>query len=414
MLYLILCVIWLFFSLKKSNIYILLIIIQILSVSLALVAGIDYPLTTVNDVFNVLFMFLVIYLFTLPFSKVNVDVFAIQENEYRISRIVRFINIIMFFFLLLAIYGAYHVLTSIQDIGQYRYDEGVKEKFLMQIGLGWSSFLFDVFSYISVFLVTFHFYYIYKKEYKLSFLCFLNSLVLPLSGILSFTRTTFIEYSLIYILNTMIFYRYFDFKEKQFLKRIGLIIITVIGTYITYVTVSRFEGRDEYSDLMTNSSIANNSVLASLVWYFSQWYRNGLQVLSEVNGPFDHMGLFSFRLFHLLLDKLGIIDYGPLGYGDLSVSLYQQVLPDKWFLFNGLPAVMYVEFGYVGTILFAFIYYLFAKYLISVNNGLSLIFVVNVLFILPAMSIVGFYFKNYGFQYLVIWTLMFIWYVRKQ
>lgn len=407
------CLCWLFSSLKKSNIYILLIIVQILSISLALVAGIDYPVKSVGDIFNVFFTFIVIYLFTLPFSKVNVDVLAIKENEYKLSKIVRCVNVIMFFFLLLTIYGSYQVLTKVQDIGQFRYDEGVKERFLTQIGLGWGSLLFNIFPYISVLLVTFHFYYIYKRKYDISFLCFINSLVLPLSGILSFTRTTFIEYILIYILNTMIFYRYFDFKEKQFLKKIGLIIIAIIGTYIVYVTVNRFEGRDEFNDLMTNTTISNNSVLASFVWYFSQWYRNGLQVLSEVNGPFNHMGLFSFRVFHLLLDKLGIIDYGPLGYGDLSVSLYQQVLPDKWFLFNGLPAVMYVEFGYVGTIIFALIYYFIAKHLIKVNKGLSVIFVVNVLFILPAMSIVGFYFKNYGFQYLVIWTLIFFWYMRK-
>lgn len=413
MLYLLFCVVWLIVSLKKSKVLKLLIMIQIVSVFFALLSGMTYEISTFYDILNIVYIFIVVYLFSSPFANVKVDMdFRIHEYG-TILKISKRLNILMTFLLVIIVYGSYFVLTQVNDIGDFRYSEGVKDRLMSRVGLGGFSLFITIFSYLAVVLIVLHFYFLLKRRYLTSFVCLFNSLVLPFSGILSFTRTTVIEFLILYTLNCLLFYGSLDAKTKKYLRRIGFALLSVIVIYFIYVTFNRFEGREEYRYIMTNEWIYSHPVFASIISYFSQWYKNGLHVLSEFDGPF-YYGLFSFRVIHLLLDKLGIVEYGLFGYGDMSSELYQTILPDYWFLFNGMPAVMYVEFGYFGSILLAVLFNLFAKYILNKQKGISYLLVLNVLFILPALSIVGFYFKVYGYQYLVIWVVLILKYLNKK
>ena len=404
MIYLFLCLVWLLFNLKKSKVVLFLISIQLLSVLFALVSGMSYPVEKIEDILHILFTFLIVYLFTNPLSLYDGRYIQNLNDNNTIRKTAKLFNVFSFMAMLLIIYVLVNILPYLSNISDYRYGDG-RNDLLESLGINNNVILLlTLLSCSGYFLITFHFFYMLNRDFKFSIYCLLGSFVIPIYGIMFLSRSYVILYIMAYACNLLYFYKSLDTKSKARIVQIGTFAIALISTYFLFVTVNRFEGRSDFVFKMSNEWFSSRPVLASLVSYFSQWYRNGLQILDTVGNDF-YYGYFSLPYFYIFLQRVGLLDFGNQSFGVFLNLLYESVIPNHWPLFNGITAVLYVEFGYMGTVILALI---FNRILTScirknkTNNNLSNILLVNVLYVLPSMSIVGFYLKTLFYTMLLI------------
>ena len=413
MLYLVLCIVWYLLSLRKSRILKLLILIQISSVGLAIVSGMYYPISNIIDFVNVLFVFLIVYLFSNPFGQ-KIENMVFVRNEIALKKITHIIIIISILTLCVLSFIGIKVFPYLSQIGEFRYGEGKTDLF---ISLGISdatSYIITFFSAFSVLLITLHFYYLIQRRYLVSLFCLIGTLVIPMYGFISLSRSYVILYILLYLFNLICFYPMLGYASKRFVKNIGGFVLLLIVIYFVYITNTRFGDRD-FQYTMTNQWFIDRPSLASLISYFSQWYQNSMQVLSDVESRFN-WGYFSFSYIYILLQKIGLVDVGNIGFGVWANNKYMSIIPNHWYLFNGLPAVLYIDFGYLGTLLFAIIFNrVSTKFIFKFKHKPSIGFYVIVftLLVLPGMSIVGFYLKNLFYFISLFQAYVFYLYLKK-
>ena len=394
MLYLVLCVIWYLLSLKKSIILKFLILTQICSVGLAMVSGMYYPVSNMLDLINVLFVFVVVYLFSNPFGQ-KIENVVFVKNAITLKKVTYTMVVISLFVIVLLLFIGIKVLPYLSQIGEFRYGYG-KTNLFMSLGIdGAVGLVLQFLSALSVILITLHFYYLLQREYLISIFCLIGTLSIPMYGFISLTRSNVILYISLYLFNLACFYPTLGYTSKKFVKTIGGLVLLSILMYFAFMTNARFGDRD-YQSTMTNQWIINRPNLASLISYFSQWYQNSMQVLSDVESRFN-WGYFSFSPIYQLLQKIGLIDVGNVGFGDWARNKYISIIPNQWYLFNGLPAVLYIDFGYLGTLLFAIVFNRFStKFISKFKHRPTIGFYVLIfaLLMLPGMSVMGFYLKD--------------------
>lgn len=227
--------------------------------------------------------------------------------------------------------------------------------------------LSNLFSVIGYFFLSMHFFHLSKGEMKQSMICLLLSLTIILNRLVGLSRSSMVEYLITY--GIMFFYFLPLFKNRlkiRYLVVVGAVLLVFGGIFST-ISESRFSaGFTKSSQGKAVLDEMDNPTLFSLVDYMSQWVEVNDRILDRYNSDNLTYGAYGFsgltRWFSNKLDPSGKSRKETerrvnASLGELASS------------FGGLIALLTVDFGYIGTFLFIFLFSLIIRNLSPPKNG---------------------------------------------
>ena len=115
-------------------------------------------------------------------------------------------------------------------------------------------------------------------------------------------------------------------------------------------------------------------------------------------------GELSFPLLYVIANKLQLFPYPE---GTFETNLYT-FWGDYYNKFNGLVANLLFDFGYLGTIFFAFSYFFLLRLFKPVRGKMSFnsLLVLGVFFILPAMGIFNYHMRLVVYNALIVYSII--------
>ena len=371
--------------LKSKSIAIFFVLLQIFSLLGTVFIGQEYPINTIFKFLNVILTIIILTLIIIPwinFKSINKISFS---NEVKLKKLTRFLIIISIFPFIVFSVTSIFVFLFVQDINTFKYAEGVSEDFFYNLPFDVRAIILSNYIYgFSYFLIPLHFYYLSKRNYYLSFWCFIFSLNIVLYGLTYFSRSVFVHYAFIYLAFVIMLYGTFEFRIKKFLKNSMFLILSLMIVYFVNISIERFTTDNLYAENIPSNALIQDPVLYSYFDYLSQWYYNNMYVLNSYNFK-TFNGQISLQPVLYLLGQYNIINYDPNTYS----SLRQQLWPLHWYTFNGFVAYIVYDLGYILTIVFSLVYYLIILKLRPKNNQISLLnlFLIVLLIQLPLLAI---------------------------
>lgn len=376
-----------FIFLKNSSVALLLIIIQIFSVGGSFFLGRSLVIETLDDYSIILMMMILISLIVIPWKNYYNIKQIVPINEKKLKIITRFLIAVNSYSFIILFIIAVIVQTSVQDVNEFKYISGVSEDFIAS-NLPFPNVFFTVaiiFSNFSYLILPLHFYYLYKKNYKLSFLCLLLSTNIMLVGLTYFSRASVITFFFMYIGILPIFYGLIDKSVKRKIRNVFIIFGVAFFVYFVNITVRRFGNNTElsnsYGKMIPTQAISQDPVTYSLIDYMSQGYLNGYEVLQMYEGE-GFNGALTFERTNSLFSTPNE-NYERLKYR-------QKLWPYHYsYSFTGFPAYAIYDYGMFGSLIFCLIYFFVVRNrrprnnVIKFKNIFLLVFLVQV----PMMAI---------------------------
>lgn len=375
----------LFLLYKSKSVAIFFILLQILSLAGSFFIGLDFAIDTSFKVFNIGLTIVILTLIIAPWRKIrNINEITFV-NEIKLKRLTNFLLIISIFPFIVLLATSIIVSIYVEDVNLFKYSEGVSREFYYNLPFNIKFFILSTYLYnFSYFLLPLHFYYLAKKNYRLSILCFILSLNIILYGLTYFSRAVFAQYSLLYFSFLIILHNTLSHKIKSYIKKSIIIFSILFSIYFISITYLRFSKDAMYAGLIPVKSLIQDPVLYSCFDYLSQWYYNSMYVLNSYKSQ-TFSGQLSLEPILSLLGQYEIISYKPQDY----VSLRHQLWPLHWYTFNGLVAYTIYDLGYFISIIFSIAYYYAVIRMKPRNSQISLskLFMLVLLIHLPIMSI---------------------------
>ena len=216
--------------------------------------------------------------------------------------------------------------------------------------------LTNLFSPLGYLCVSFHFLNLLVGRIKKSFLYLLASLVIPLSGLISLSRSSTISYILTYLGILFIFYPCLTAYLK---KRIRKILIFGLGLVVSaMVAITLGKSGEYYSKVSENDALIdenNMPALFSALDYAGQWQELSYKPISHYKDIQLGYGLYNSS-------GLGIFILKKIYGNDVVASIYDNTLMknlkhDEWYGFHGITTMLVMDFGLLGALIFALIYH---------------------------------------------------------
>lgn len=377
--------------LRNRSIALILIGIQIVSLMGTFFLGIEYPFDTFFKIFNLTITLVLLSMIIIPWMKV-VNVKEIYSfNEVKLKRLTHFLIGLSIMPFIVFLVVSYFVLFLVEDINNFKYAEGVSTDFYYGLPINIKLLIFSNYLYnLSYFLIPLHFYYLAKKNYWLSFFCFLFSLNIILYGVTYFSRSVYVHYCFIYGAFLIILFSTLKYRTRLIIKFLSIMSISIFITYFIYISEERFKTNSSYNNVIPTNAIVQDPVNYSYLDYSSQWYFNNLIVLENYNFK-GFNGQISLQPVLSILGQYGLINYDIAEYTKLRIQLW----PNQYWTFNGFVAYSIYDYGYFLSFLFCICYFYFVRFNSPINNSISIInlFVLVLLIQLPLMSI---FYSNVG------------------
>lgn len=374
-----------FIFLKSKSIVVFLISLQVISLLGIMFIGKDYPIVTFFDFFNLMLTLVILTLIIVPWRKFSNIKTITYTNKMKLRKITRFLIIISILPFIIFTVTSIFVFSYVDDINDFKYAEGVSTDFYYSLPFNVKLIIISTYIYgFSYFLIPLHFYYLAKKNYRLSLWCFIFSLNIILYGVTYFSRAVFAHYTFIYISFLIILYGTLENRIKKSIKKIMFILIGLVVLYFVNISVKRFTTDDVYAENIPSNSYIQEPVVYSYFDYLSQWHYNSMYVLSNYDNS-NFGGQISLQPVLSLLGQYNIIDYKSSDYVDLRRRLW----PLHYYTFNGFVAYVIYDFGYFLAVIFSLIYYYIIIKLRPKNNQISLLnlFLIVLVIQLPLFAI---------------------------
>jgi hypothetical protein len=378
-----------FLFVRDRSIALVFVLIHILSLTGVMFIGGSYSIDTIFKVFNLIYTAVILILIISPWTKVHDIAYIAAPSEIKVKRLTYVLiasSIIPFI-----TFAIVTVLTSIYlsdvniDIDTFKYAEGVSDEFYYAMPINTTLFILSTYLYYpSIFLIPLHFYYLSKRKFKLSLVCFIFSLNFVLHGMVYFSRAALIHYVLLYFSFLYILRMTLDSQTKRNIVRLSAVIGILTAGYFMYITDVRFSKDELYAGAIPIDSFIRDPVLFSYFEYLSTWYNDSMYVLNSYNFE-TFTGQISLQPVLSLLSHFGLLDYNTADYMELRKSLW----PLHWYRFVGFVAYSVFDYGYLLTVIFSLVYcYMIAK-LKPLNNSTSLLdlFAMVLLIQLPLFAI---------------------------
>ena len=393
---------------KNRTIAVVFIFIHVVSLLGIFFTDGDYVVDTIFKGFNVFYTATILTLLLMSWSKFSPINRVEVPSEIKLKRLTYFLIAASVIPFITFIAVSFFVLMYVDDINTFKYAEGVSDTFYYNLPINIRLFILSNYLYyLSYFLIPLHFYYLIKRNYKLSVTCFIFSLNIVLYGLTYFSRSVYVHYSLVYLSVLYILFNSLDTKIRSILKRYVLITTLIFVSYFIYITNVRFLSDKDYSAIIPAGAYVEDPVIFSYLDYISQWYRNGLIVLNSYNHE-TFGGQISLQSILSLLGQYNLISYSSAEY----MVLRQKLWPDNWYTFNGFVAYSVFDYGYELTFIFSLIFYYVVIKLRPINNSINIInlFLLVLLIQLPLMAI--FYSQVGGLVFPILYLIPIYFYLR--
>lgn len=360
----------------------------------------DIDYSNINDFMISIYsiIFLLILLYPIKYFRLNRinAINLIRFSKKFILAIHIFGSISFIFAITIFVFSYNYYQTSLTTVSEYK-NMG-EANALLKSTFSTPIILVRLFATLSIFLIPIHLIYFIRKKYFQSLLFLLYSFVLPISGLLAFSRSLLTIYLIVYV---CLFIYFKDFLlEKINLKYISLLGLLIYSIYSinTAIAKDRFEDSYYYDTRISSKSLIQNKVIYSQLDYFSQWIQNGSGALKI----FENDKILFGKSFSPLLWRLGIIDKEDFFF------LRSKTLGEFSSTFNGIVAGYVYDFGFFISIVIVFLIstqsvYL-SKYLQRKSQIYFQIFIVLYLMI-PALFFAG---NVFLYEFYSISILLFI------
>jgi len=152
-------------------------------------------------------------------------------------------------------------------------------------------------SWVLIFLAFFS-RYVQRLPVIYFWLYLFSSLSGPYNSVIGADRSGVAYWVLTAVGAYLLFNPFINKKEKKSLAKVGVIIISVLGVYLTMMTISRFSESTLFG--------GNDSTQGSLIYYFGISYINFCNFFDNYTPPFSNLGiLFPFTSQYLFGMKTG-------------------------------------------------------------------------------------------------------------
>ena len=240
-----------------------------------------------------------------------------------------------------------------------------------------------------------------KKYAKNIIWLFVAILELVLQGIISGGRVTAFYQFFLIILPYMLFYRFYERQDKNLYNKIGLIVVGCLAAVLFISSVFKFEGKDTSHVNVEQEQVlfASNTVyLGEAPVRFSAYAWDRLRHNTDGHYMFDYIVRYvdGIKFESNVENRAWAENYAGL--------LYPQV-------FYGIPGFAYIDFGYIGGLIFLFLFALFFFYQTKTIKGSIPVFRLIILVIylkILIMSIMYFPYCNSKIQDLFYMFILYL------
>lgn len=249
---------------------------------------------------------------------------------------------------------------------------------------------------LALFDIVFHFYYVFKRKIKKAVLFFILSLVYPLSGLIALSRSSSVQFILLYFALYFFLFPLFEEKIRKIYNKIILVFFVLIVSIFSFISISRFS--DYYTKESKQASIISEEsapLMFSIFDYFSQWEENGPEILMKYKPHYKFYGLYNSSGLALQIKRL-------ITKKDEVTKVSNQmerIVGRQWMMFHGLIARLVYDFGYIGTVLFILVYAKIIKSYKPVNGVINLKSLMILVIFLP-IALMSFQGNSLGGIYL--------------
>lgn len=350
--------------------------------------------------FEVLFVNFILFLIVVGFNKYKVIEFEKckdtmkYEYIYKYIKIFAAIGIIVNLILIGSSFRQYISLAT--SINAFK-NQGIAVEFIYSGRLSFLTTLSLLFSPFSYLTLGYHFYFLYKGDRSNAIKSIILSMGIFLPNLVYLSRAGAVTFILMYLSYWYYIKNVFTKGTRKRVRKIVLRILAVVILILLLISQNRFSN----STLTQELSLISNPVFYSILWYFSQWFTNGLFLISRYNSSMNLSG----SSFSYIVSKFKEL----FGVEVLNIKILRETAFGSLANhFNGLPAVMIYDLGYLGTLLFCVIFLLIVKKFtpkkgrISLNNFL----VFSVLIPMPIMFFQGNHFTSSVFNLAIIYTIL--------
>lgn len=375
-----------------------------LTVSLGQIAGLNNVEVINGEIFNIFEVYLIVSLFTITIGLWSYRVseitncHLIQRNYfYKLFLILLFLALIVNLYILSKSYG-YMFLAEV-TIEEYK-NESLGNEYLNSVVARPIMIFSHAVSPLGYLALIFHFVYLVGGDKKRSFIFLLLSFNVVFYTLQAFSRAAIVQYVLIYIAMSLIMYGGLNNEMKRTIKRTMLISLTVLIFF--FVTISIYRFGDEGYYYVPHSAFITNPILYSLVEYASQWFGNGLYILSQ----YESVDLWYGKSFRPLVDRVFFPFVSDVSYSDYRIASLG-VYASK---FNGLVATVVYDFGFIGA-LFAFVIWLIGFLYAAPNQGritLGKLMLFFYLFIPVLMFFSGNFFSYLHYNLAIVYSILYL------
>ncbi|GEM_PF-4897790 len=203
---------------------------------------------------------------------------------------------------------------------------------------------------LGYFFLFLHFYYLIKRNVKKSLLFFVLSLNLILNGLIALSRSSTVQFVLLYIFILFSLLPLLQKKTKKTIIRSSLIIMSLVFIALFVISSSRFS--NYYTKESLNEAVIDEGsqpLLFSTLDYFGQWEENGPIVMDYFEFGEQSWGLYSCSGLANQLEKM---IRGAQKVNEERDAKYTKLLKNKVSAFIGLPAAIVFDFGFFGGVIF--------------------------------------------------------------
>lgn len=398
---LLLLILFVFYSKRKSVSLIFIGIVLSSTLSGILVCNIP-DISEPIDCVNLLFLILLISVFASSFinyrtySFKNIDI----VNKQKIEILSRVVLCVCLFSCFINTSVCVIVWSIIDNFNDFKQNTEFATEF-MYSNLPFSHFylsLSALFSCFSYFAIGFHFYYLIYSNYKKAILFLIASLAIILEGLILFSRSSIVHFILLYLSYLFLCYNCFNVKIKQNVTKICTLFFIFLISIMSIISINRFDGKALFD--IPEKSVIQNDLWYSIFDYYSQWLKNG----------FDVMRNYSFITLNGELSDRLIDIITSLGNPPSEIEIRERIWPNHWWKFNGAFAIMLYDLGYIGSFILAFFFRCIVKSFEPKNGVINIYTLLNFgLFItLPIMSVFGYFLEVFSFNCAILVSI-FIW-----
>lgn len=344
---------------------------------------------------------------TFDFSQINPN--SLRKAE-RVISFIGYVLAIVDIFILVRIFSM--LSSDFFTVQEFKNEGGAEDVFSSLV----PSYLMTfgrLFSPLGYLFVALHFYYLVQENAHRSIKYLLLSLVWVLNGLITLSRSATVEYVLVYVGFFYFISPVLSSKVRKNLLKYVSIFGLIIVSLLLIISSSRFS--DFYTKKSKNVAILDemdNPLLFSSLDYFALWQEQSIDYMKQRT---------SDQIYYGMYNTLGLIEmiqkqiYGNKAINEKKEKQIFDKLGDLSHSFHGPIARLVYEFGYLGTILFIFLYY-FILYRFSPQKGildLKVLLAVPVLLPMGVLFFVGIGIGGLYIQIAIIYNILFYKFVKK-